>query len=125
MIILANIYFDVLRSLFTAATGTDVAKPYLSHIEGRIGRIKESDLLLLGASAIYADYDLYAESSVDIRKGDVITNIFRKDTGLKWFNQTDMETWRVLQSTVSSPGFLEYRDITLGRFIGGGPSQAL
>ena len=125
MVLLTNVYIDVLRSTYTTSSGTDVPKPYLTHQEGHLTRIKDSMFVPMQASALFATYEVYVEPNVDIKKGDVITNIVRKDTGKKWFNQSDMETWRVLESNVSSPGFGEYRDVTLGRYVGGGPAQGV
>lgn len=124
MIALYNVYVDVLRSIYTVAGGSDVPQPYLSRVPGHLTRIKDSQLMVLPASALKAVYEIYTETGFDIREGDIITNIVRLDNGLKWFPSVDQETWRVVLATVSSPGFMEYRDITIERIVAGGPALA-
>ena len=125
-ILLPNIYFDVWRSTYSPTTGTSVPEPYLHAIIGHLTRKHDAELVIMANSALQAQYEIYTEPSVDVRIGDVIQNIVRRDNGLAWFTQTDSETWRVTKCAVAlSSGFLEYRDITIEREVGGGPAQAV
>lgn len=123
-ILLPNIYFDTWRSTYTASRGTSVPLPNLSSIEGHLTRKHDAELVIMSNSALQAQYEIYTVPSLDIRIGDVIKNIILKSTGRQWFIQTDSETWRVTKCTIAvAGGFLEYRDITIEREVGGGPAQ--
>lgn len=125
MVLLENVYIDVWRVVYTAGGGTSAPQPYMTNIPGHLTRVHDSMLVTQQSSTLSADYEVYVDPMYDIRRGDVITNIIRKDTRLPYFNQTDAETWYVLQSTLSEPGFGEYRDVNIGRYVAGGPAQSI
>lgn len=83
--------------------------------------MKDSPMTPMPNSALKAIYEVYVEPSTDIREGDIIKNIIRLDNNREWFPILGQETWRVLDANNSSPGFLEYRDVKIGRFVGAGP----
>jgi hypothetical protein len=123
MIILANVYFDVLRSSYTSTGGTSEPLPYLQRIEGHLTRIKDSMLMPMSTSAFKATYELYADPEIDIQLGDVVANIIRKDSEQPFFFGQSDEMYRVTDAVNSAPGFVEYRDVTIERIVGGGPIQ--
>jgi hypothetical protein len=121
MILLWNVFVDVLRSSNNANGATDSPQPYLKRVKGHITRYKDSPFATLSTSAIEAKYELYVDPDIDIQRGDVVMNIIRIATGKPWLPGSDTEQWRVIDATNSSPGFLEYRDTVLGRYVYGGP----
>lgn len=121
MILLPNVFFDVLRSSYSTVSGTDVVEPYLKHIEGHITRIKDSPKVPSNAATLRAEYELYTDTIYDIERGDQIINIIRINTNKFWFVEGDNEFWTVMDSVNSSPGFLEYKDIIIGQYVAGGP----
>ncbi len=121
MILLPNVYIDILRSAYTSAGGTDSPRPHLQRVEAHLTRIKDAVLTPLSTSAFESRYEIYTDVSVDIQKGDVIANIIRKDNNKPFFGPNQNEMYRVTDAVNSSPGQLEYRDCSLGRYVGGGP----
>jgi hypothetical protein len=121
MILLPNVYFDTLRSSYSTSSGTDTVEPYLRRVVGHMSRVNDSPKIPGPASNIRAIYDLHTDVDVDIQRGDVLINICRIATGQAWVIQGDYEEWIILDYVNSSPGFLEYKDITVGWFLAGGP----
>jgi hypothetical protein len=123
MIVLPNVQFDLLRSVYSPSYGTGAATPYAENIVGHLTRIKDSQLVVAPSlnGALKAIYEVYVDTSVDIRKGDILINIMRLGTEIPFIDIQDQETWRVMDANNSSPGFLEYRDVVVGRFVGSGP----
>lgn len=119
---LPNMYVDVWRSQHEITGLTDVATPYLFALEGHLTRIHDSVLMRLSTSGLKGTYEFYCDIEVDIRIGDIFKNFVRHDTGDAWYEVTDTESWRVVDVTNSSPGFLEYKDIVLDRIVAGGPA---
>jgi hypothetical protein len=122
-VLLWNVFVDIFRSENMANGATDPAQPHLRRQKGHITRYKDSPFSVLSTSALRAEYELYFDPDVDIQRGDVVTNIIRIATGRLWLPGSDTEQWRVIDVSNSSPGFLEYRDTVLGRYIYGGPVQ--
>lgn len=121
-VVLPNVQFDTLRSI-SNANGTFAATPYAEKYTGHITRIKDSQVVVKPnmQGALKAIYEIYVDTDVDIRMGDIVVNIVRLWTNIPWIDMSDQEVWRVLDANNSSPGFLEYRDVVVGRFIGSGP----
>lgn len=122
MIVIPNIQFDILRSIYNV-NGTNAATPFLENIVGHLTRIKDAQITVKPnmQGALQAIYEIYTDTSVDIRKGDIVVNMYRIGTQILWFETTAQEVWRVIDANDSSPGFLEYRDCVIGRFVGSGP----
>lgn len=122
-VLLWNVFVDILRAEIMPNGATDPAQPYLKKQKGHITRYKDSPFAVLSTSALKAEYEIYFDTDMDIQRGDIITNILRIATGRLWLPGSDTEQWRVIDVTNSSPGFLEYRDVVLGRYVYGGPVQ--
>lgn len=119
---LPNIYVDIWRSEHTTRGATLPATPYLTHVEGHLTRIRDSQLMRLSAAGLKGTYELYTDVDIDIRIGDVVKNFIRKSSGAVWYEVSDTETWIVTDVQNSSPGALEYKDIVIDRVIAGGPA---
>lgn len=123
MILLANVYVDLYRSSYTAGGATDAPRPYMEHVEAHLTRIKDSPLMAMSSSVLTAQYELYFENGTDVQRGDQVANIIRKDNGRQFFPGRSDEIYMVTDATDSTPGFVEYRDVTVKRIVGGGPIQ--
>lgn len=123
MILLANVYVDVLRSSYSAGGATDPARPHLQREEAHLTRIKDSPLMAMSSAVLTSKYELYFDSGTDVQKGDRVANIIRKDNLKPFFPGQSDETYMVTDATDATPGFVEYRDVTIQRIVAGGPIQ--
>lgn len=119
---LPNMYVDFWRSEHLPNGVTLPPEPYLTHVEGHLTRIRDSELMRLSQSGLKGTYEFYTDITVDIRIGDTVKNFYRKDNGELWYEVTGTETWYVTDVQNSSPGALEYKDVVLERVVAGGPA---
>lgn len=122
-VIMPNILFDVYRSPYTVGRGTGKALPHLYDQEGHISPIPARHVKMQQTSAVYMPYELRSAAGLDIKIGDIITNIRLISSGELWIdNDGGIQTWRVVDPYDMSPGPLSYRMIMVERVIGGGPA---
>lgn len=74
-------------------------------------------------SFVRIQYELRVEVGLDLRIGDILSNIRLLDTGDTWIDDTgNIQTWRVIDPYDMAPGPAGYRMAVIERVIGGGPA---
>lgn len=122
-VVMPNIRFDIFRSNYTVGGGTKAATPFLRDQEGHIATIPARHLRMSSTSSVRIQYELRVEVGLDLRIGDILSNIRLLETGDTWIDDTgNIQTWRVIDPFDMAPGPAGYRMAVVERVIGGGPA---
>lgn len=122
MAILPNIFFDTMRSQYTALQGSGAPTLFLQNQEGHIQPAAARHLSINAVSAVKVGYTVRVDPGMDIRVGDFLTNIIEIKTGQAWISDDGTQTWNVIDALEATPGILSYRMVVLTRAIFGGPA---
>jgi hypothetical protein len=124
MIPLKNVVISTKRpGIYTASTGTSAPGPYLSLVPAYAGPVPESDYRTGTAPILESDYLLKVDIGIDIRKGDIISEVCLNNSPVysAWDELGINETLLVSFARNSSAGVLQHRRVYCKRITAGGP----
>jgi hypothetical protein len=93
-------------------------------IEAHLETIPARHMRMSSTSSVRIQYELRVDAGLDLRIGDILSNIRLIETGETWIDYAtgNFQTWRVVDPYDMAPGPAGYRMAIVERVIGGGPA---
>ena len=123
-VVLPNVLISTSRPAYSSTTGTSAPTAHLSQIVAHAGPVPASSFHVLPEAALTSDYLIKVDIGVDIKTGDMITQVTLNDppTYTPWDGLGNNETLSVTFDGDSAAGVLQHRQLYCKRITAGGPS---
>lgn len=124
---LINCTVNTARSTYSAASGTSAPTPYKRGIKGHIEAFAATqyNYKTLPEAALESNFVLKVWPDAqgvlpDVKYGDMLTAIYRKDGKTPWPGVNPNEAFHVVHTMPSTLGFLYHLQVFIARETGGG-----